>query len=83
MHRINQNAKIGMYWVGVTTGASLIAAPFTSIWVPIIFIGCHISILVILTLVNIALHRFTTNPLIKAFEQLDKAISWLGNVPLP
>jgi hypothetical protein len=74
----SEDFKTGLYMLAAYTIASLIAAPFTSIWVPVIVVGSFATTLLILSAFNWLSPKTEVNPLIRSFEQ----ISILGKFPV-
>jgi hypothetical protein len=66
----SEDFKLGVYMFGAYTIASLIAAPFTSLWVPVFVIGSFVTILLILSSFNWLSPKTEVNPVMRSFEQI-------------
>lgn len=72
------NSKGGMVSVAMIGAASIVAAPFTSLWVPVGVITFLAIIIGILSLLNKIVTK-TKRPVIKSFAQIYKAFGWAAD----
>lgn len=75
---IVKNAKNGVFGITLMVIASVVAAPFTSVWVPVAVVSFFIIVILFLAVVNITTGK--RRYLIRAVAQFERAIDFAANV---
>jgi hypothetical protein len=68
----SEHFKSGLMIVGAIILVTIVTVPFTSIWVPIVVSSFYVSVLLLLSLINIMNPKSQGNPIIRSFEQISK-----------
>lgn len=59
--------------------AAIVAAPFTSLWVPIIVVSFFLGLIIVLVVWNFLFAKRRDRLFYKAFAQIYSAVSWAAD----